>query len=142
MSSNLEKCGNFRNNSRFFPGVYGRIGEIQHGWIWLDWSIGFTTTYLTSSLDTKVGRELMMFPVFLYIPWSMLIRACPHVGPPPSPSIYDCRGALFFLFFSFFFNQVYCRHHVITWSSSRSDDIFIKRYGSNSKGDVEDDSCI
>ena len=33
--SNLEKCG----KTSVFPGGYGRIGEILHGRIWLDWGL-------------------------------------------------------------------------------------------------------
>ena len=35
VGSIFEKCGQFWKG----PGGYDRIGEIQHGWIWLDWCL-------------------------------------------------------------------------------------------------------
>ena len=39
MGSNLEKGGNIWKNGCFFPGGYGRIGDIPHGRIWPDWGL-------------------------------------------------------------------------------------------------------
>ena len=39
LGSNLEKYGFFFGKKAVFPGGYGRIGEIPHGRIWLDWGL-------------------------------------------------------------------------------------------------------
>ena len=38
VGSNLEKCGKLWKNG-VFPGGYGQIGEIPHGWISPDWDL-------------------------------------------------------------------------------------------------------